>query len=115
MKITKQEYETALQLIKAYEKQLQQEFLIQKAEKYKDLTTNDIKVIEGKNARTLIAEYYVFITRNGVYVNDEADAIIDGNVFNLECTIRGGRKVYSSFDEAYKQVIKNFKKDGKIS
>ena len=34
MKITKQEYETALQLIKAYEKQLQQEFLIQKAEKY---------------------------------------------------------------------------------
>lgn len=114
MLITKEEYYAALRLIRQYEKQVAAERETLKIEKYKDLTEKDVKINVCKNPRTNENEFYIFITRDGQYVNEEADAIIDGNPFNLECNIRGSRKYYADLDAAYKQVIKKFKKEKKI-
>jgi hypothetical protein len=110
VEITKEEYNSAWRLIKAYERQEKNK----KTAEYSGFTESNIVSNKFTNQMFGYESIAYWVVPDGKIPTDKnPDAII-----NLEpdfYTIEGGRIPYKTFEEAYKVMIKNFKRKKLIS
>ena len=101
-KITKEEYQQALLLIKSYEKQLEKE----KLSIYKGCTVNDI-------INNTCKHYYYdatafWVTKGKTIPDRDPDGmIVDKGAYFV---IVGNTSVYDNYEKAYKALIAGFKR-----
>lgn len=103
-RVTEQEYKEALAVIKRYEKQLKQD----KLGIYIGCTEEDLCISTGRDLYNYEITYY-WVTKEKNPPNRDADQSITKKGDNF-FTIMNSQKVYHSFDEAEKAIIKSFKR-----
>ena len=116
-RITKQEHDNALKIVKLYEKQCDEERAQAKIEKYKGLTqknllTKPYKTRWGKSA------FLIGISRDGInFIDEDGEYTIEENMYGDKYyyTISGSKTVYDTYDLAFKNIVKKLKAAKKIS
>lgn len=109
-RISNEQYIEALKIIRAYEKQCEDDKLVP----YQDCTADDIVKNETTNNLSGNKEYHFWVTKGNDIPNRNSDGCI---TYDYNCnfyTLERGRIPYNTFEQAYKSMIKSFKRKGYI-
>jgi hypothetical protein len=109
-KITQEQYLEALKVIKAYEKQCAED----KLKIYEGCTEKDIVRTESINLINSNKEFHFWITKNNKNLSDGSNGYI---TYDHRCdfyTLERSHVPYKTYEEAYKNLIKGFKRKGII-
>jgi hypothetical protein len=105
-RISLEQYKAALDVIKTYEKQLEND----KLKIYEGCTADDIVKNETINKLSANKEFHFWVTKEKELPNRNSDGCITYDYMCNFYTLERSRVPYDTFDQAYKNLLKSFKR-----